>query len=480
MNQEEGKKIYTKYIMPTLNQCGYELKNKQITQVQKLHNILIKLAKNKPKILPQYKYREVNVTIDRLIEDDKFYLPEYIEDASDLNRRSIYDELYHKLSNLCADLKSDIRRQKDNNEVYKQEKEKYKKYNNIHRMLERKIKNSTQATMLVVENAEELIPMSECIHNLVEKKQWLEECTKFFDFITKHYICFDVECYDINHRMIEKDYSCCDYFLFNKKGEVKQFVAIGTLGLRSNWYESREKKFIIDNNIRAFRKWIESVYYLMAKKNQLYDRYKGYEHPINILYNSPYAYSGFDEVLEIISSQKYIKNEFKKIGIFMDGSNILYNLHPLDLDYHNLLQEIYGDSALNCIKVKICTIFKSTLDDICKQESTNRYIDNMKNHLEDEGFQVEIVENNQQKANQIDDQKLIQTIKAYQNKIDRVLIMTGDKHFIPIIKEYRDAGKEVCVISVGEENTSREIYELEGINHYYIAEFDNIVKLSSI
>nr|WP_307990651.1 NYN domain-containing protein [uncultured Niameybacter sp.] len=328
-------------------------------------------------------------------------------------------------------------------------------------------------TVLVLDTPELLINIKQCCPSIIQKKTWLNTVTQFFQDITQLGLCIE----------FEEGIKCEDYFLFNQQGEVKQFVGLTCLKFIQGWYEQRQQKFVLDRNIRSFRRFIEGVYNVVSSTYaEAFNQKSFYHHPLHILYTSPYSYINFEEVLQTIEDAQYLKetSKEKKIGIFMDGTNILYNIEPLWVDFHKLYQEIYGTDAIKHIGVKICTIFKSQQESKEQQYRTDAYIDEVCRALEKEGFEITIVENEEQKANQVDDQVLIKCIESYKQQLDRILILTGDRHFLDVMRAYRDEGKEVRVISVSENNTSKDIIRENGIIHDYIYEYEEVVQFTRV
>lgn len=61
------------------------------------------------------------------------------------------------------------------------------------------------------------------------------------------------------------------------------------------------------------------------------------------------------------------------------------------------------------------------------------------------------------------------------DKFDRVVVLSGDGDFLPVLKYLKNVGKEVIVLSRGP-RTAREIRQFAGSNFRDFVKLENMVK----
>ena len=66
---------------------------------------------------------------------------------------------------------------------------------------------------------------------------------------------------------------------------------------------------------------------------------------------------------------------------------------------------------------------------------------------------------------------MIAKMRERVDKYTKILVLTGDKHFLPVMKECEEKGVEVYVISIHPEDTSQEIVTYFKDRHHFITDY---------
>lgn len=471
-----------KYILSNMSQSTIKFDMKVILQTKLHHYHLKTWIEGKSNLIPKIHYTEVELTEECLINAPQpYHLTEYLldlfshsEGTNEGNQMTCVKEQVEWTQELLNDL---LRQRWIDEKIWIRKK---MGYDTLEQYLNNYKRKAYSIPMLTIENQGPILSFKEVSKQLMEKRQWINQIVDFFDSMTKHGMQFRLDDYETKH-WSAKQSQCLpmDYFVYDEDGNVLKFVALTTLQFSNKWYCKDEQEFILENNIRAFRGFIEQLYSEIAQNQQYVFAGEFHKHPISILRNASYSYSDFEEINQILRTREFIKKIEPKIGVFMDTANILRGLHGLRIDFNRLYQQVYGERLMNQIQYKKCTLFVPTVSE--KQEKQQLY--SIEKALEEmamlkkEGFEIVEVSNGEGKANQADDEALRECIKGHIHSVDQVLILSGDRHFLESMRLCRDHGLDVKVIS-NQESTAHEILIEEGIEHHYIEEYWTAVKLS--
>lgn len=300
------------------------------------------------------------------------------------------------------------------------------------------------------------------VSNMLNNQRWIRQLISFFQFIT-----------DIKvkaHPRVKMD---C--FLFNKEGEIKQFLMYNLLD-RS----TAPALEILLHNLKVFHALIQDF------SGELYSSgsYREDQHnsDFNLLMialsKREYAFDDFTEIANFLDQQGKKRGEIEeKIAVFLDTANIFTGLHTYDIDFSRLLSLVFGEKKN--ISEQYAAIFYPKYESESKTRFEKMRRDEFKLDLEAQGFKVLTASNNTKKAKVIengqeldaDDLKLIAKMKERMDKYTKILVLTGDKHFLPVMKEYEEHGIEVNVISIHPEDTSQEIVAHFKDRHHFITDY---------
>lgn len=300
---------------------------------------------------------------------------------------------------------------------------------------------------------------------------WVIQLIQFFTAITDEKISVDVENISL------------DDFLFDKSGKIIFFVSYDLLTCnRGGSYT------LLEQNLRAFSKLITSFfnYYYSHCPNSVISIYH-HQKPFFKLYNrlkDGISFNDFEEIVRFYFNQENSVQR-KKIGVFLDVANIYKGIHHLKINYHALFTKIYGISAQERIKGQYASLFLPVYEEEKKTEFVQLQLMMLKDDLERAGFMVLEVKNGKEKAKEIvdgkeydiDDQKLIQKMLEKFHQLDSILLLSGDDHFYDVLLKYRHAQKDVQIISVHPDDTSKRIAEDFSAEHRYITDYWDCIEL---
>lgn len=318
----------------------------------------------------------------------------------------------------------------------------------------------------------EITPYTDIAHKLSEENHWVFQLLDFFMFLT-------TEGFKISPGIEPDD------FLYKPDGSIKYFVGfsqllLGNKGIsRYNLYSlaSLLNKYYLRDTEEGearlyYQKWFEKIESRLIEP-LLYNQYRAF------------TYNSFEEIINDLNGmEKGVKRKpvRRRIGIFLDTANImtpLYNQYSMmEIDFDLLISRIYNPENGDVIYKKQAVIF---LPDYEKQtfagEDKYALIFMIRDYLESSGFEVFSVENKTAAAKEIiegvdfdiDDMKLIELMESSFNELDGILLLTGDSHFYDIANKYKLSGKEVKVLSVSEENTSKLFPK--NFDHMYIDQY---------
>ncbi|MFP4661631.1 MAG: NYN domain-containing protein [Halanaerobiales bacterium] len=312
--------------------------------------------------------------------------------------------------------------------------------------------------------------------NLYKDSNWVKQVVDFFVFLSE------------NNYLISEDISPED-FLYRSEGTIKYFIGFNKL----KYSKKSDGQFVESGNLKALalllnRFYIQDTERFDARLYQqswfekiegrlieplLYDKY------------SAVCYSNFTEFKEDLAGNIMVSLPKRNIGVFLDVANLLTPMYIrysiMKIDFNKLFNSIYGSKDTRNIIKKVAVIFLPVYQgDIFRANKYNLLFD-IKDYLESYGFEVLTVENQTAAAKididgrliDTDDLKLINVMQYSMKTLDSVLLLTGDRHFADIARIYLDSGKEIRVISVSEENTSKIM--VEEFDHNYIYEYPDCI-----
>jgi uncharacterized LabA/DUF88 family protein len=311
---------------------------------------------------------------------------------------------------------------------------------------------------------QEFIYMMKDIQNAPQNyRKWLLQLTDFFDFLTKEKIIVD-------------ESLTMEHFLFDVHGHIQCFTAFDHLKITK-----QSESVVQEKNMLQLQELIASFYY----SSTIYQ----YDPTIERVYGklSPCSYESFHQIKLDIQGQLVKKAAERKIGVFIDYANVFKGVDPLrvgaQVDFNRLLSRVYGPELVRRISVKYGVIFKPMFEnnEQKNREENDKCESRKKDFFQKYGIHLEIVENGTPKAKQfingdekdIDDLTLVEKMKQNLLILDDILLLSGDKHFIPIVQEFNKKKQspqkekieeaKVRVISLAED-TSEELKQV--VDHY--------------
>jgi uncharacterized LabA/DUF88 family protein len=299
------------------------------------------------------------------------------------------------------------------------------------------------------------------VSKMLRNQRWIRQLISFFQFIT-----------DTNMKANSR--IKMDSFLFSKDGDIKQFLMFNMLE-RSN-APSLE---VLLHNLKVFQAMIQDF------SGELYGSggYREDQHnsDFNLLMialnKKEYAFDDFNEISAFFDQQGRRGKAPEKIAVFLDTANIFTGLHTYDIDFSNLLSQVFGEKKN--ITEQYAALFYPEYESESKTSYEKARRDEFRISLESQGFHVLTASNGTEKAKVMkdgleidaDDLTLIAKMRERMDKYNKVLVLTGDKHFLPVMKEYEEKGVEVNVISIHPDDTSQEITTYFKNRHHFITDF---------
>lgn len=314
---------------------------------------------------------------------------------------------------------------------------------------------------------EGLYRYKEICGKLSNNTYWLEQLIDFYIFLTGEFLEINI------NRIKPTD------FLYDQKGRIRYFLGFNYLKLKS------DSEYLLNNNMNSLAHLLYNYYLEDTEKQEakLYGQ-KWFEkiegrliEPLVIGDYSYKFYSNFEEIkLDLKGKLKdYLRK--KRIGVFLDVANIFKVIGTIRIDFNKLFKEIYGRIESRKIQKKIAVIFIPRYES--KQKSLNVFkkMIKIKKYLSSYGFQVIEVENDSARAKTIvndieidvDDRKLIESMRKARDEVDSILLLTGDRHFYKIARDYQKNGKEVKIISLTKKSTYRNF--ISDFDHNFIYDY---------
>lgn len=446
-----------------------------------IHKILLDSLKETRMFIPEYKYISKTISLDDICYGKEIYgnngLLEKLNNYEGCNIEKV-DRLKHlnelnlnlnSLINIGVEYKGLLNKEKireliDLNEGYI-EKIKSEEYKKNH--------------LKCIEIMDDDICLDyEWLEFININKSTLINIVNIFKEITDIGLVIDKNCFKENYDD-ETDINPLDYFVFKKNGELKYFIGFNTI-LKNQKYLNRKtnKLYLTQNNIDCLLNFISIIRNTCYLKNIDISLFMN-KTVDTIVKNKPNL-TDFQDILNIIKNDtSYVtKNKKAKIGVFLDTANIYTGIKDLEIDFNYLLMSLYDIDALQNVKVKKATIvYQKDIDGSLKDSKYNlRNKEIEKNLREKYDFDIKTIYIRGNYSNQIDDEALKDIIRKNIHAIDKVLLMTGDKHFKEIVDLCKKEGKEIKVISVCEGDTAK-IEISRHRNHSYIYKYWDCIRL---
>ncbi|MGV2939698.1 NYN domain-containing protein [Mesobacillus sp. LC4] len=298
------------------------------------------------------------------------------------------------------------------------------------------------------------------VSKMLNNQKWIRQLISFFQYITENKVkgCPGLK---------------IDSFLFNEEGEIEKFLMYNMLE-RSNASDTE----ILLHNLEVFAALIEDFSGELYGSGYREDQHNSDFNLLMIaLNNNEYAFDDFNEIEAFLESQGKRGKSQEKIAVFLDTANIFTGLHTYDIHFSSLLSKIFGEKKN--ITEQYAALFYPVYESASKTSYEKARRDEFKASLEAQGFQVLVAANGRDKAKvieggremDVDDLMLIAKMKERMDKFKKVLVLTGDKHFLPIMKEYEENGIKVNVVSIHEDDTAQEIKTHFKDRHHLITDY---------
>lgn len=307
---------------------------------------------------------------------------------------------------------------------------------------------------------------------------WLIQLVRFFAFLTE-------EGYTI-----EKEGTGPEDFLYSHHGKIVYFTGYSKLAL------SKRVNSLLEDNLLSLAHLLYNFYINDTEKYdaRLYQQnwFEKLEGRLiePLLYGKYSAgmYNDFGEILLDLKGKKPTRAYRRKVktAVFLDTANIFTPLHTgyseVRIDFDKLLFSIYGKRVLWENPFRVAVMFLPTYQDRVNKDQKYNLLIEIKEDLESYGFRVVVVENktaraktiNDGEVEDIDDMKLIEIMDKYKSKVERALLLSGDGHFYGIACGYRQAGKEIKIISTAEQSSSRKL--VENFDHDFLYNYPDCLE----
>lgn len=310
----------------------------------------------------------------------------------------------------------------------------------------------------------------EIASKLSENKSWIEELVKFYAFLTGELIQVDI------HGLKPGD------FLYDRAGNLKYFLGYHSLTLKA------DSQGLLENNLNSLAQLLYHYYIEDTEKQQAklyqqswFEKIEGrLIEPLVYGETAHKLYQDFTEILADLKGGASYSLSRKRIGVFLDVANIFTPMYfagdKMMINFDRLLAKIYGRIESRKIRKKVAVIFLPGYEGM-RGEYIFELILNIKEYLEEYSFKVITVESDSLKAKTIvegrevdlDDLKLLEIMRDSRDEVDSILLLTGDRHFYNLAREFQEEGKEVKIISVSPESTYKGF--IKNFKHSYLDEY---------
>jgi uncharacterized LabA/DUF88 family protein len=396
------------------------------------------------------------------------YTAEKLDEISLIDEGNIVPKESHEFLQVFSEAISPLDSIKRNAQAVSRGESSFSNKQNIHRTVEQINRFLVSANRTKIDRVPVLsIPIMkeyslarDHVREMLLNQQWIRQLISFFQFITDNNVkaCTRLK---------------IDSFLFNKEGKIEKFLMYNLLE-RANASSTE----VLLHNLKVFEALINDF------SGELYESgYKEDQHDsdFNVLMialsRKIYAFDDFNEIILFLDQQERGDRTPEKVAVFLDTANIFTGLHTYDIDFSRLLTQVFGEKKN--ISEQYAALFYPKYESESKTSYEKARRDEFKSILEAQGFHVITASNGREKAKVIengvemdaDDLKLIAKMKERIGVYRKILVLTGDKHFLPIMKEYEERGVEVNVISIHPDDTSQEIRTHFKNRHHFITDY---------
>lgn len=159
------------------------------------------------------------------------------------------------------------------------------------------------------------------------------------------------------------------------------------------------------------------------------------------------GYSGWDDLLadlESLSDPDKRAPTPIRVGVFLDYANVFTSLQGWSIDMGKVARAFGDPLSGRRVKRRRAAVV----------ESPGKPKDRIRRQLEQWGFVVDRIYSDSGRADQKDDERLMQRIRAFASELDEIVILTGDSDYLPVVDELLRSNKRVKLVHFG--NVSRE------------------------
>ncbi|GAE34071.1 NYN domain-containing protein [Halalkalibacter akibai] len=315
---------------------------------------------------------------------------------------------------------------------------------------------------------------NEHIEQMMKNPKWIIQLVVFFSSLTKNKMTVSIE--DLNF----------DSFLYNQNGTIAAFISYDLVNIRPNFSLTK----ITETNLRAFSKLLWTFYDYSSNvetDNSLFTNHNSLLNKLllRIKSETEIEFYDFQEIASFLKGEE-VSGKPARFGVFLDVANIYTGLQTMKIDFHSLFLSVFGLEAKGRIKEenKHAVLFLPVYEDERKTIKVQGQQQELRETLELEfSFKVHETINGTPKAKSIingeeidvDDKMLIKKMEERLDYLDHILLLSGDAHFVDVLKKYEQEGKKVSVISIHEDDTSNKIQT--EFNHKFIHEYAECISI---
>ncbi|WP_227938282.1 NYN domain-containing protein [Alkalihalobacillus deserti] len=315
---------------------------------------------------------------------------------------------------------------------------------------------------------------NEHIEQMTKNPKWIIQLVIFFSSLTKNKMTVTFE--DLNF----------DSFVYNQNGTIAAFISYDLVNIRPNLSSTQ----MTETNLRAFSKLIWAFYDYSSNvdtDSSLFTNHNSLLYKLlqRIKSETEIEFTSFQEIASFLKGEE-VNVKPARFGVFLDVANIYTGLQTMEIDYHSLFLSVFGLEAKGRIKEenKHAVIFLPVYEDERKTNKVQRHQRELKETLELEfSFKVHETTNATPRAKSfingeeidVDDKMLIRKMEERLDYLDHILLLSGDAHFVDVLKKYKQEGKKVSVISIHEDDTSDKMQT--EFDHKFIHEYAESISI---
>lgn len=329
--------------------------------------------------------------------------------------------------------------------------------------------------ILIYPLVDDLSIQQEHVRSMGAHDEWLLQLIEWFHTMTQGQVYIDKE----------QKYLSFDSFLFDSNGGILAFIAFDLLENELSWSKPLlSLKRVEESNLRSFRSLISSFYdYYYSRAESSHPPIFEHDARFARFYKAMDRFESFQHMLDYMQGRDLGKRE-QRIGVFLDVANIYYGIQDMSIHFHNLFSAVLGTPQPDEAYVPL---FVPTHTDERKANIANKWVERLDRELRSYGFEPQRVSNGQEKAKKyieqlahdVDDQYLIRKLDERFDRLDSILLLTGDDDLFDAVMKYKVAGKKVKVISVHEDNTSNRYITEFKENHSFITDYWDCISLTN-